>query len=56
MPAFAIRARTVLVGVDDHQFRVARRMRRGGMQVQIAEATAEGQMLLRRQGVGRGRR
>ena len=49
MPAFAVRARAVLVGVDDHQLRMARRVRRGGMQVQLSEVAAECQVLLLRQ-------
>ena len=49
VPAFAVGTRRVFVGADDHQFTVPRRMRRGRVDVQFAEAAAEIQMLLRRQ-------
>ena len=49
MPALAIGTRRILVGMDDHQFFMARRMRRGGMNVQVTELPAEGEVLLRRQ-------
>ena len=46
VPAFTVGARRVLVGVDDHQFRMARLVRRGGMDVQLAEAATEVEVLL----------
>ncbi len=48
VPALPVRARTVLVGVDFHQRGLARLVRRGRMDVQLAEQPAESQMLLRR--------
>ena len=38
----------VLVGVDDHQLGLARLVRRGGMDVQLAEQPAEGDVLVGR--------
>ena len=48
VPAFAIRPRAVLVGIDFHQCRLARLVRRGRMDVQFPEQPTEGQVLLRR--------
>lgn len=48
MPALAVGARRVLVGIDLHQRRVFVLMRRGGMEMQLAELAAEGEMLFRR--------
>ena len=49
MPAFAVGARAVLVGVDDHQLPVARRVRGRWMDVQLAKISPEGEVLFRRQ-------
>jgi hypothetical protein len=49
VPAFAIRARAVFVSVDDHQFRMVRRMRGRRMDMQSPELLPERQMLLWRQ-------
>src|SRR5262249_6588869 len=46
VPALPIGARRILVSMDNHQLGVRRRMRRGRMKVQLAEATAEIEMLL----------
>ena len=48
VPALAIGARRILVGIDLHQRRIVALMGRGGMDVQFAELAAEGEMLLRR--------
>ena len=48
VPALAVGARRILVGVDLHQRRLARLVRRGGMDVQLAELAPEGEVLLRR--------
>ena len=48
VPALAVGARAILVGVDDHQLGLARLVRRGGMDVQLAEQPAEGQVLVGR--------
>ena len=48
MPALAIGARQILVGIDPHQRGIVALMGRGGMDVQFAELAAEGEMLLRR--------
>ncbi|MHC2381790.1 hypothetical protein ACVIHA_006188 [Bradyrhizobium liaoningense] len=48
MPALAIGARRILVGVDLHQRRIVVLVRRGRMDMQFAELAAEGEMLLRR--------
>ena len=49
MPALAVGARAVLVGVDDHQFGMAGLGRRRRVDVQFAELAAEIEVLLRRQ-------
>src|SRR5690349_20948346 len=49
MPAFAIGARRILVGIDRHQLRDARRMGCRRMNVKLAKPTGEGQMLLGRE-------
>jgi hypothetical protein len=41
VPALTVGAGTVLVGMDNHQFRIPRRVRRGRVQMQIAEAAPE---------------
>ena len=46
VPAFAVGARRILVGMDDHQLGMARRVRRRGMDVQLAEAAAEVEVLV----------
>ena len=51
VPTLAIGARAVLVGVDDHQLGLARLVRRGGMQVQVAPQPAEGEVLVGRDGL-----
>ena len=47
MPALAVDARRILVGVDPHQGRIVAHMGGGGMDVQFAEFSAEGEMLFR---------
>jgi hypothetical protein len=46
VPAFAVCSGAVLVGIDFHQRRFARLVRRGGMNVQLAEQPSKGKMLL----------
>ena len=48
VPALAIGARQVLVGMDDHQLGLARLVRRRRMHMQLAEQPAEGQVLVGR--------
>ena len=48
MPALAIGARGILVGIDPHQRRILAFARRGRMDVQFAELAAEGEVLLGR--------
>jgi hypothetical protein len=48
VPALTIGARRILVGVDLHQRRIVAFMGRCGMDVQLAELTPEGEMLVRR--------
>src|SRR5690349_3072511 len=48
VPALAIGARAVLVGVDDHQLRPAFFVRCGGMDVQVTEQPAERHVLVER--------
>ena len=48
MPALAVGARRILVGVDLHQRGSPGSCGAAGMDVQLAEQPAEGQMLLRR--------
>src|SRR5450759_2571393 len=47
MPALAVGAWGILVGIDLHQRRIVALMRGGGMNVQLAEPASEGKMLLR---------
>ena len=49
VPALAIGARQILVGVDDHQLGLARLVRRRRMEVEVAEQSAKGEMLILRQ-------
>jgi hypothetical protein len=46
VPAFSVGARRILVGMDNHQLRMARRVRRRGMEVQFSEAAAEIEVLV----------
>ena len=48
VPALAVGARRLLVGMDDHQLGPARLVRRRGMDVQVAEQAAERHVLLGR--------
>jgi hypothetical protein len=48
VPALAVGARRVLVGMDDHQLGAAGLMRRRGMDVQLAEQPAERHVLVGR--------
>ena len=48
VPALAVVAERVLVGVDDHQLGVAALIRRRRVDVQVSEAPSESQMLLMR--------
>ena len=47
MPALAIGARGILVGIDLHQRRIVALVGRCGMHMQFAELAAEGEMLVR---------
>src|ERR1700758_1632219 len=51
MPALAVRPRRILVRIDLHQLGYALHVRGCRMHVKIAEAPAEGQMLLGREGL-----
>jgi len=48
MPEFPVGNLGVLVSVDDEHLGIAFHVRRGGVNVQVAEAASEGDLLLRR--------